>query len=92
VFVADTIPSGIPLAQMERKSAEFDNMRSRLGKRVQKMRIEKGLTQEGLAVIAGLDRVSVGYVEQGKRAAKLSTLFVIAKSLDAKIADLFEGV
>lgn len=66
-------------------------MRIRLGKRIQEIRIEKGMTQESLSAISGLDRVSIGYIEQGKRAARLSTLLILAKSLKVKMADFFDG-
>lgn len=38
-------------------------MRIRLGKRIQEIRIEKSMTQESLATISGLDRVSIDYIE-----------------------------
>ena len=77
---------------MKRHSTEFTNMCLRLGKRVQEIRTDKGITQEGLAAMSGLDRVSIGYIEQGKRAPRLSTLLVLAKSLKVKIADFFEDI
>lgn len=77
---------------MKRNSADFLNMRIRLGKRIQELRNEKGLTQEELAATSGLDRVSIGYIEQGKRAPRLSTLLVVSKSLKVKLADIFRDI
>lgn len=37
-----------------------------------------------------MDRVSIGYIEQGKRAPKLSTLYSMADVLDIEIMDFFD--
>lgn len=37
-----------------------------------------------------MDRVSIGYIEQGKRAPKLSTLYFMAEVLDVEIKDFFD--
>jgi len=64
----------------------------KLGKRVQDIRKRKNLTQEGLAAISGLDRVSIGYIEQGRRAPQLSTLLILLKSLQVKLSEFFDGI
>ena len=67
-------------------------MQLKLGKRVQDIRKRKGYTQESLAAISGLDRVSIGYIEQGRRAPQLSTLLILSKSLQVKLSEFFDGV
>lgn len=67
-------------------------MQLKLGKRVQDIRKRKGYTQESLAAVSGLDRVSIGYIEQGRRAPQLSTLLILSKSLQVKLSDFFDGI
>lgn len=72
------------------KNKDFTEFRSRLGKRLQDLRKQKGLSQEELAAKIGLDRVSVGYIEQGIRTPKLRTLFTMAAALEVSLEDLFK--
>ena len=37
-----------------------------------------------------MDRVSIGYIEQGKRAPKLSTLYALSKCYGIEMQDLFD--
>lgn len=77
---------------MKRNSKELHLLQLKLGKRVQDIRKRKGHTQESLAAVSGLDRVSIGYIEQGRRAPQLSTLLVLSKSLQVKLSDFFDGI
>lgn len=67
-------------------------MQLKLGKRVQDIRKRKGYTQESLAAVSGLDRVSIGYIEQGRRAPQLSTLLILSKSLQVKLSEFFDSI
>lgn len=67
---------------------EFEQFQKQLGKRIQELRIKKGFSQESLAAAVEMDRVSIGYDEQGKRAPKLITLFKIARALGVNVKDL----
>lgn len=68
---------------------EFTQLKKQIGSRIQTLRKEKGITQEKLAEAAGLDRVGVGYIEQGVRAARLRSLLRIAKVLGCEVRELF---
>ena len=68
----------------------FIIFREKLGRKIQKLRESKGYTQEELAYLLDMDRVSIGYIEQGRRSPKLSTLHAIAKLLDISISDLLK--
>lgn len=70
-------------------NTEFEQFKKRLGKRIQELRIEKGYTQETLAAAIGMDRVSIGYIEQGIRAPKLSTLWSLCTTMQITLKDLF---
>jgi transcriptional regulator with XRE-family HTH domain len=63
-----------------------------LGKRIRKLRVDKGLSQEDLAGVSGLHRTYVGAVERGEKNLTLSTLLTIAKTLDTSISALFRGI
>lgn len=68
----------------------FTVFREKLGRKIQKLRESKGYTQEELAYLLDMDRVSVGYIEQGRRSPKLSTLHAISKILDISVSDIFK--
>lgn len=70
----------------------FEAFTVKLGRKIQELREGKGYSQEKLAYIASMDRVSIGYIEQGRRTPKLSTLYKLAKYLDVSVADLFRGL
>lgn len=48
---------------------------------LREFRLEAGLTQEGLALGAGVDRTFVGLLEAGKRQPSLSVIWALAYAL-----------
>lgn len=62
------------------------------GKRLSVIRKKHGLSQEALAAKIGIDRVAVGYIEQGRRKPSLNTIYSIAKALDRRVDELFKGL
>lgn len=55
-------------------------------------RVKKQLTQEGLAKISGVGRVTISNIERGKQSildTPAGTLLKIAKALDTDITTLF---
>lgn len=67
----------------------LEEFRRQLGAHLQYLRKQKRITQEELAARTGLDRVSIGYIEQGNRTPKLRTLLRIAKALGSDLKGLF---
>lgn len=63
-----------------------------IGSRIVRARKSKGVSQEALAGETGLDRVAIGYIEQGRRRPSVSTIVKIAKGLNIKLEDLFKGL
>lgn len=61
-----------------------------IAKRIREIRIEKGLTQETLAVRAGLTRSYVSLLENGKKIPAISTLYRVASVLGVKMGDFFD--
>jgi len=60
----------------------------RFGKQLQRLRTDRSLTQEQLAVKAGLARVYLTKLESGQHDPSLSTLVRLAKALRVSVTDL----
>lgn len=60
------------------------------GERVRVLRQARCLSQEGLALAAGLDRTYIGGVERGERNISLLNIQKIAQALDVSPADLLK--
>ena len=56
-------------------------LRRILARNLKRLRKERGLTQEELADLAGLNRNYVGMIERQENAASVDTLEALAKSL-----------
>ena len=59
-----------------------------LGSRVRRLRETAGLTQEALAQAAGIGRITLLRLENGKHVPKLTTLKAIARVLEKPVEDL----
>lgn len=59
-----------------------------IGQNLRKIRDEQGITQEQLALDAGLNRAYIGYIERGERNPSTNTLVKIAKALKVSPKDL----
>lgn len=64
----------------------------KLGERIQKLRSEKGLSQEDLAFEAGLHRTYISHVERGSRNITVLGLCKIAKGLDMEPYEVLKGL
>lgn len=62
------------------------------GEKVRKLRVERGLSQEKLALLAGLHRTYIGAIERGERNVSLKNIEKIAKTLSVGIEELFRGL
>ena len=60
-----------------------------LGKRIQHLRIKRGMTQERLAETVKVSATFLSMVENGKDTPSLNLLYRIAAALDVKVAELF---
>lgn len=63
-----------------------------LGQRIRAARRKLGLSQEGLAHEAGLDRSYVGRVERGEHNPTFVSLVKIARALRCDVAALTKGL
>ncbi|WP_018700325.1 helix-turn-helix domain-containing protein [Amorphus coralli] len=64
--------------------------RSIIGWNLRSLRVERGLSQERLALAAGIDRSYVGRVERGSENVTVSTLEALAGVLSVPVARLLE--
>lgn len=60
----------------------------KFGERVREKRLEQGLSQEELAVKAGVHRTYIGMIERAEKNITLSNVEKVAKALDISITDL----
>ncbi|WDE97535.1 helix-turn-helix transcriptional regulator [Lentisphaera profundi] len=57
---------------------------------IRKFRLEKKITQEGLALESGLHRAYIGQVERNEKNIGLSNLQIIAKTLKVDLKDFLD--
>jgi transcriptional regulator with XRE-family HTH domain len=70
----------------------MDSVLVRFGRRVRELRKAKGMSQEALALEAGLDRSYIGGVERGERNVSLENIHRLARTLSISVAELMRGV
>jgi transcriptional regulator with XRE-family HTH domain len=68
------------------------NVAKRFGKRVRELRKRRGLSQEGLAEKADLDRSFMSGVERGVENPTLYTIQAIAEGLRLTVGELMRGL
>jgi regulatory protein munI len=62
------------------------------GKRVRKLRISAGISQDKFALAIGMDRTYLASVENGKRNISIENISKIAKGLNITLEKLFKEV
>ena len=60
-----------------------------LGKRIKKIRLDKGLIQLDLEVKAGISRADISKIENGLKNIEFITIIKIAEALDIEVIELF---
>ena len=71
------------------KNSEKQQILKRVGQRIRENRIEKGLSQERLGFLSGLDRTYIGSVERGERNISIINLYRIADALKTDVTKFF---
>lgn len=67
---------------------KITSVSKKIGQSIRKVRENKGITQEKVALDAGLNRAYIGYIERGERNPSTETLVKIAKALKVSPKDL----
>ena len=70
---------------------QLNNVHKQISQKIVHFRNEKKITQEKLALSAGLNRAYVGYIERGERKPTITTLAKLAKALGIKLYKLFQN-
>lgn len=65
------------------------DIKKRFGQKVKELRNKKGLSQESLALQAGIDRTYMPGIESGARNISIVVAEKIAKALDVPLYELF---
>lgn len=65
-----------------------ESIAKNLGSNIKKFRLEKGLSQEHLALRAGVHPAYLGRLERGEKCPTLDTVFKICEALDVPAGDL----
>lgn len=66
------------------------DIKKKFGEKVKLLRIEKGWSQEKLALNADLDRTYIPGIEKGERNISITVIEKIAKALKTSIKNLFD--
>ena len=80
-FKGGTHPTLAPMQQ--------DDIRTRFGARIRRLRSERGLSQEAFADEAGLHRTYIGAIERGEQNLSLANIERLAATLEISLAELF---
>lgn len=68
---------------------KIDEIDKKVGMNIRVARIKRGISQEGLADMAGLARSTMGIVERGEQSPSLQTITKVANALDMDLHKLF---
>lgn len=72
--------------------ARSETPRAKFAANVERIREQRGLTQEQLGWAAGLHQTAIARIESGERRPNLDTVFKLAHGLEVPPADLFAGI
>ena len=64
----------------------------RLGRRLRKLRLARGWTQEDMAERFGIDRAYLSHLERGTKNICLPTLHILASGFGLSLSKLLSGV
>ncbi|MFK8008727.1 MAG: helix-turn-helix domain-containing protein [Saprospiraceae bacterium] len=70
----------------------MNNIKSKFGNKVRKIRKSKGLSQENFAGLADIDRTYIADIESGKRNVSIVIVEKIAKAFKISISNLFSDI
>jgi transcriptional regulator with XRE-family HTH domain len=64
--------------------------RAAFGSRLRQLRTARGLSQDGLAGLAGVDRSHYSQIEMGKHSPSVDWVYDVAAALEVHVSELFK--
>lgn len=92
VFNSSTInPLRITLVKCKiiLKDTEVNSMENKVGSRIRYFRLRNGLSQEKLALAAGINPAFLGHLERGLKSPTMTTLDKIVEALNISYSEFF---
>ena len=74
------------------KKQDLDGRLVEIGEAIRALRAQKGISQEELASVSGIDRGHMGRLERGERNLSILNLFKVAEGLGIKPSDILNQV
>lgn len=66
------------------------DIKKKFGKNLKRLRLDKGISQESLALSSDLDRTYIPSIEKGERNVSITVVEKLANALNVKISELFK--
>lgn len=66
------------------------DIKKKFGKNLKRLRLEKEISQESLALSADLDRTYIPSIEKGERNVSITVVEKLANALNVQISELFK--
>ncbi len=66
------------------------DIKKKFGKNLKRLRLEKGISQESLALSADLDRTYIPSIEKGERNVSIVVVEKLANALNISISEFFK--
>ncbi|MGB0861901.1 MAG: helix-turn-helix domain-containing protein [Saprospiraceae bacterium] len=67
------------------------DIKEKFGKNLKRLRLEKGLSQEKLALEAGLDRTYIPSIEKGARNVSITVVEKLSIALNVEFSEFFKN-
>ena len=67
-----------------------DTLQIKVGKRIQEIRIERGISQQDLAARCNFEKSNMSRLESGRGNATLTTIQIVANALNVPAMELFK--
>lgn len=72
--------------------APMQDLRERFAQNLRAARVERGVSQQRLAVLCGMNRTEISLFERGYRSPRLDMILHLARALDMSAAELLDGI
>ena len=66
------------------------DIKKKFGKNLKRLRLEKGISQESLALSADLDRTYIPSIEKGERNVSITVVEKLANALNVSFSEFFK--